>query len=546
MQNHPALFARVTIAALLLTLAAAQAPGAAADLRLVEAAARQDWQQVRALLDNGADVNAPRADGVTALLWAAHWDDVATVETLLAAGADPNAADDHGVTPLMRASENASVAVAAALLAAGADPDAAQTSGLTALMIAADTGERDVVRALLAHGADVNAVTSSTGVTALMWAVEAPHPDVVHILLESTADVSASSKKGFTPLLLAARRGDIELARLLIAAGADVNEPGSDGTHALPLAIISGHDAFANFLLAQGADAGGTIDGVPALHAAAGDATTWLVDWYREHGGRRAVDAGGRGISGLSPERRLPLVNALLARGADPNRRIPKSAVVLSYIGTTRYGVFEQNSVGTGDVRGATPLWVAAKSSNGGGLQGEQGPTAQYRYDSSADVIRTLLAAGADPNLATDDGTTPLMMASGLGVRSHQPLMPRGRPSPPAEAAVRVLVEAGADVNAVNNGDFTALHGATFRGLNEVIEYLVDQGADIDARDYRGRTAFRMAEGAKQSFQYQAFPETAEFLKRLGANPRLGIPGTIHERADREALVDTVGGSEIR
>ncbi|MCY4600285.1 MAG: ankyrin repeat domain-containing protein, partial [Acidobacteria bacterium] len=147
---------------------------------------------------------------------------------------------------------------------------------------------------------------------------------------------------------------------------------------------------------------------------------------------------------------------------------------------------------------------------------------------------------------AAADATPRLRRGPGRGVRSPQPLMPRGRPSPPAEEAVQALVEAGADVNAVNNGDFTALHGASFRGLNEVIEYLVDQGADIDARDYRGRTAFRMAEGAKQSFQYQAFPETAEFLKGLGANPRLGIPGTIHERADREALVDTVGGSDNR
>ena len=541
MKNLLAPLARVIVLAFLLAQAAPAARGAAADLRLVDAAAGQHWQQVRTLLDEGADVNAPRADGVTALLWAAHWDDVATVQALLDAGADPNAADDHGVTPLMRASENASVDVAQALLAAGANPNAAQTSGLTALMIAAGTGNRGVVRALLARGADVNAVTRSTGVTALMWAVEAPHPAVVHILLESVADVSASSRKGFTPLLLAARSGDIELAKLLIAAGADVNQPGSDGTHALPLSIVSGHDAFAMFLLDQGAEPGGTIDGVPALHAAAGDVSTWLGDWYREHGGRRAVDAGGRGIAGLGPEQRLPLVDALLARGANPNRRIPNSAVVLSYIGTTRYGVFEQNSVGTGNVRGATPLWVAAKSSNGGGLQGEQGPTAQYRYDSSADVIRTLLAAGADPNLATDDGTTPLMMAAGLGVRSHQPLMPRGRPSPPAEMAVRALVEAGADVNAANNGDFTALHGATFRGLNEVIQYLVERGADIDARDYRGRTAYRMAEGAKQSFQYQAFPETAEFLKALGANPRLGIPGTIHERADRVALDGAAG-----
>ncbi len=536
---------RAVVPVLLLVQAAAgQAAGA--DLRLVDAAARQDWQQLRALLDEGADVNAPRADGVTALLWAAHWDEVEIVEVLLRAGADPDAADDHGVTPLMRASENAGVDVARALLGAGANPDAAQDSGLTALMLAAGTGGRDVVRALLAHGADVNAVTHGSRVTALMWAVEAPHPAVAHILLESSADVSVSSRKGFTPLLLAARNGDIELARLLIAAGADVNQPGSDGTHALPLAIISGHDAFALFLLEQGADPGGAIDGVPALHAAAGDVGTWLVDWYREHGGRRAVDAGGRGLAGLTPERRLPLVEALLGRGADPDARVDKSAVVLSYIGTTRYGVFEQNSVGTGDVRGATPLWVAAKSSNGGGLQGAQGPTARYRYDSSPDIIRALLRAGADPNLATDDGTTPLMMAAGLGVRSHQPLTPRGVPSPPAEEAVRVLVEAGADVNAVNHGDFTALHGATFRGLNEVIGFLVEQGADIDARDYRGRTAYRMAEGAKQSFQFQAFPETAAFLAQLGANPRLGIPGTIHERADREALVETVGGPDGR
>ena len=85
-------------------------------------------------------------------------------------------------------------------------------------------------------------------------------------------------------------------------------------------------------------------------------------------------------------------------------------------------------------------------------------------------------------------------------------------------------------MNAVNEAGFTALHGAAFRGLNEVIEYLVARGADIDARDFRGRTAYRMAEGSKQSFQFQSWPETAAFLKRLGADDRLGIPGTVQER----------------
>ncbi|MCE2542686.1 MAG: ankyrin repeat domain-containing protein, partial [Acidobacteria bacterium] len=458
------------------------------------------------------------------------------------AGADPNAADDYGVTPLMRASENASPRVVQALLGAGADADAAQESGLTSLMIAARTGERDVVRALLAHGADVNAVTHETGVTALMWAVAGPHPDIVHVLLETGADVETSSAKGFTPLLFAARNGDIALAQALLAAGADVNGTGSDGTHPLPLAIVSRHAEMAHFLLEQGADPNGRIHGVTALHAAAGRVSTWLADWYRARG-MSASSVSGGGRRGLDPGSRLPLVNELLARGADPNARITTTSVVLGYLARPRRGAFEQNSVGTGDVRGATPLWVAAFSANGGGLFGDD---SRYHFESSPEILRTLLDAGADPNAVSDDGTTPLMMAAGLGYRSYQPHTPRGRPSPPVEAAVQVLVEAGADVNATNEADFTALHAATFRGLNEVIAYLVEQGADIDARDFRGRTAFRIAEGAKQSFQFQAFPETAEFLRELGANTRLGIPGDVHERADREVVEEVAQQSQTQ
>ena len=104
------------------------------DLRLVNAAAQQDQQALRALLKAGVAVNARRADGVTALLWAAHWDDLPTAEMLLRAGAHVNLADDHGVTPLMRACMNASIAMVEKLLAAGANVNATQTSGLTPLM----------------------------------------------------------------------------------------------------------------------------------------------------------------------------------------------------------------------------------------------------------------------------------------------------------------------------------------------------------------------------------------------------------------------------
>ena len=186
----------------------------------------------------------------------------------------------------------------------------------------------------------------------------------------------------------------------------------------------------------------------------------------------------------------------------------------------------------------ATPAawWVAAYAAHGRARSYSLSPT---RANGSADIIRALLAAGADQHLMTDDGTTPFMMAAGLGQMSFTPGEPRGGRSPGAEDAVKVLLDAGANINVVNEADFTALHGAAFRGLNEVIEYLVKQGADINARDFRSRTPYRLAEGSKQSFQFQAWPETAALLKALGANAKLGIPGTVQERPRDAALTDT-------
>ena len=516
---------RIGFAFLLASSVAGATAVAGQDFRIVTAAAGQDREAVRALLAEDADVDAARADGATALLWAAHWDDVELVERLLAAGADVNLADDHGVTALERAAENASAAMVETLLAAGANVNAAQESGLVPLMTAARTGSPDVVRALIAAGADVDAAVTETGSTALMWAVSEPHPEIVRLLLDAGANPAVSTLKGFTPLMFAARNGDIGIARALIAAGVDVNAPSADGTHVLPFAIVSGRDAFALFLLEEGADPEGEMNGVRALHAAAGGVGTWLREWYARHGGNRLYSRRSR--SRLAADRRLPLVEALLARGADPNARITASAMLMSYIGYPRKGAFEPFACGTGDLRGATPLWVAAFDMNGASRTFGVGET---RTSSNTAILHALLEAGADQHLTTDDGTTPFMAAAGLGRSTYTPRQPRGVRSPSAEEAVRVLLEAGADIDAVNEADFTALHGAAFRGLNEVVEYLVAKGADIDARDFRGRTAYRMAEGSKQSFQFQSWPETAALLAELGADTHLGIPGTVQER----------------
>ena len=85
----------------------------------------------------------------------------------------------------------------------------------------------------------------------------------------------------------------------------------------------------------------------------------------------------------------------------------------MSYIGYPKKGAFEPFACGTGDLRGATPLWVAAYDMNGAG--GQVFGVGGSRTSSSAEILETLLAAGADQHLTTDDGTTPFMAAAGLG-----------------------------------------------------------------------------------------------------------------------------------
>jgi ankyrin repeat protein len=530
------------LAAFLVLLVAATAAGAD-DTRIVDAMARQNRDGVRALVKQGADVNARAADGTTALHWAAHWDDLDAAAFLLKAGAKIDAIDDHGVTALSLAAENASLRMLDALLNAGADPNIAQESGMTPLLDAINVGKPDLVTRLIARGANVNAATTKTKLTPLMWAIGDGHPEIATMLLDAGANVQAVTTDGFSALTFAARVGNVDIAKLLLARGLPVNETGPERVHALPYAALSGQDAFALFLLEQGADPNAMLSGVTALHAASGAAGQFVADWQRARsggvglGGASAFNVFGVG-GGRGGSPRVPLIRALLDKGARVNEPVTTSAMAQSYIGRPTKGAFESFSCGTGDFRGATALWLAAFNANGGAgtldfsggdnSQAAAGPP-QWGTPATA-VIETLLAAGADLTLTSDDGTTPLMVAAGLGRCTFNPNINRGGRSPSAEAAVTVLLDSGADINAVNEADFTALHGAAFRGLNEVIKILVDRGANINARDYRGRTAFRIAEGSKQSFQFQAYSDTAAFIKSLGADTTLGVPGTVQER----------------
>lgn len=493
--------AGVWVASLLAVVSVAATPSE----RLVDAVKAQDHETVRALLKQGVDVNAPQADGATALHWAAHWDDRETAELLIRAGAQVNAGDDQGVTPLFLACTNASAQMAELLLNAGADTKAARLTGVTPLMMASRTGNSEVVTLLLAHGADVNATEATHGQSALMWAVGENHLEVMRVLLENGANVSARTPAselaarecclpnyvgGFTPLLFAVQYGNVEAARLLLSAGANVNETMADGSSALVLAIdsapvvgervsasaVSAHavqEAMAEFLLENGADPNHNGAGRTALHSAV--------------------------------QRKMPdLVKTLLAHGANPNARLEKPLPPLSrFIG-------QQTGLEVSLI-GATPFWLAAS------------------YGDVA-TMRSLVAGGADPNLKSNDNTTPLMVAAGVdfsegqdkyGVRWFQP------DSVPLQLraldAIKLCLELGDDINAANDKGQTAIFGAVYFGGAMLAQFLVENGANMNVKNKRGQTPWLVSQGEYRAGSFYTHKETGELLEKLGADTKLGV-----------------------
>lgn len=468
---------------------------AGADLRLAEAAKSRDAELVRALLLKHVDVNTPEADGATALAWAAHWGDLATAERLIRAGAKVNTPNRYGVTPLWLACSNSNAEMAQRLLAAGANPNTALPSGETPLMTAARTGNVELVKALLARGARGNAAEQRRGQTALMWAVAEQHPEVTRILLTHGADVHARSKGGFTPLLFAAQSGDLESARILLTAGADVNESTPEDGTALVVASASGHEAVAIFLLDKGADPNATDEnGITSLHYAMlkGLATLDTV---------RYQEKNGEPITAYFYRPNLPgLVKALLEHGANPNARVAKDPL---------WPVSQREVTSPA---GATPFVLAATT-----------------YD--VDLMRLLVAHGADPHVTTKEGTTALIMASGIGDRLCElPPFRAGHRTEEEEKkaleAVKLLVDLGVDVNAANRTGLTALHGAALMGADDVISFLVSKGANVNATDIGGQTPYTIAAAIipptlriSDSRPFVAHKSTAELLLKLGAKP---------------------------
>jgi ankyrin repeat protein len=536
---------------------------------------RGDSAQLAELLRQGVDVDAGQPDGATALHWAAYRDDVDAARQLVQAGARPDAANREGMTPLALASIAGNAEMIRLLADAGADVNARLRNGETALMLAARTGEVAALGALLDRGAEIDATENLRGTTALMWAAANSNAPAVEVLLERGADPSLRSAViergrgpylapaarerieefekgtglrgaavqfdlsaaatpaqapaaarpaaeearpaatdaaavtddaaaeasffnrprprdagGITALIFAAREGDLESVRILLVAGADVNQTSEYGWTPLLTATQNRYYALGAFLLEQGADPNSANKG----------------GWTPLY-----IATDNRNIEGGDyPTRRpdmdhLDYIRLLLARGADPNMRMQSSTETRTIF--THQWLFED---------GATPFLRAAQSGD-------------------LELMKLLLEHGADAAIPTEHNVTPLMVAAGIGW--VEGVTHEWSPEQTLEA-IRLLLELGADANARETLDGrTALMGAAHKGRNDVVQLLVDHGADLAVRDIGSRDSIHALAGVTwQAIDYAdglvrvgvqsaiAHPETAALLRKLMLERGLPVP----------------------
>jgi uncharacterized protein len=513
------MFARL-MAALAAAVLLQAGAAAAAGVPLVEAAARGDLASVRSLLGQKADVNAARHDGLTALHAAVHADRLDIADALLRAGANAAAKDRYGITPLYLAAVNGSAGVIQRLLEAGADPNATDPGGETVLMTATRTGAVAAMRLLIERGAQVDAREPEFQQTALMIAVREDHAPAVELLLESGAAVNAQTRKGptpvfvppckgtgcgsegvginrgglpdrgrraevkggMTPLLYAARDGRVEAARLLVAAGADLELGDGNAIRPLLQASLNGQIGVARLLVERGANVNADDFW--------GRTPLWAAVEYRNLD-MNNNDQDSPTDNGVDRPPFLDLITLLIDKGANVNARTRE-------LPPPRRWLYSLNDVSWVDFTGQTPFLRAALSA-----------------DTAA--MKLLVARGADPNLPTLAGTTPLMAAAGVNWVVAQTYTESVQAR---YDAVALCLELGGDVNAANSMGLTALLGAVNRGSNDIIELLVKRGARLDVKDKEGRTALRWAEGVfLAAVGAEKKPATIALLEKLGARP---------------------------
>jgi ankyrin repeat protein len=495
---------RVLIAGIvaLLAVPATVAAQSATDLALVKAVKAGEQAAAVKLLEAGANPNQRSADGTTALHWAARNNDAMLADRLLRAKANPHPENRYGITPMALACESGSPAIVERLLKAGVSADATGPYGETALHTCAYAGNTAAVRMLLAAGASVDPGDSWRGQTPLMWAAAEGHPETMQALIEAGADVDARSTiirwerqrtdeprdkwlppGGWTPLLLAARESCVACVDVLAKAGADLNIVDPERHTALIIALTNGHFDVAGRLIDYGADLN--------MQDEVGQTALWA-----------AVDAHTMPDSNRPPPTEMDdtlsawdIVVKLVEKGAAVDVPLRQRVPYRTKIDRGADGILGA---------GTTPLLRAAKTGD-------------------AKVVTLLLEHGANPLAVVNRGTTGILLAANVGT-SESDRTGRRKTEAGAIETIRLLMKAGADLNAADSQGRTAAHGAALWGLTEVIRFLHENKVDLTRKDSRGLTPLQTALGLAGGFGFGGRAgvvreETAKVIAELTGVP---------------------------
>ena len=473
------------------------AHSAAGPPSIIQAVKDGDLAETRALINREVDVNAPQADGATALHWAVHRDDIDSAKLLIRAGAQVDATNDFGVNPIWLACQNGNADIVKLLLKAGADPNSAMLTGESLLMTAAHYGNVDIVRLLLDSGANVHVTEPVRGQTPLMWAIDKNRTDVALLLLEAGSDIHAKTTFGFTPLMFASRNGEAEVAKALLDRGADANaaskfmgtnlyqrdgvtEENKDdpGYSVLQIAVHRGHGDVVELLLVHGADPNYDKLGFTALLWACG---SWESTLDGAFGISAPKDSEWYHMGGLRDDK-YRIIEALLKHGANRDALLKDNP--------TRFGFAPR-------LRpiGSTPYVLAAIAAD-------------------AATMRLLVEHGADPTLVPDNEVPALLFASGA-----QRLLVNSRATEERSIeAVQAAMDLGAKITDTDAQGNTVLHGAAKVRSPNLVQFLVDQGADLFAKNAAGETAedlaYRFLRGVSEGAEERSSP-TLDLIREL-------------------------------
>jgi serine/threonine-protein phosphatase 6 regulatory ankyrin repeat subunit B len=489
-------------------IVAMSSPGA----RLIGAASDGDKKAVQAILKEGVDVNSRDWDDLTALIPASSAGHLDICKLLVKEGIDVNAKDKDGITALMEASIMGDAKLVDFLIQSGAEVDATANSEVTALWLAAGEGKTDVMKILLNKGADATN-TRVDGLTALMTASIAGHAEAVELLIGDGADPTAADGEGLTPLMNAAENGTLAVVILLVEAAKDpveyINHMSSSGFHALIIASAHGHVPVIEYLLNAGADPNVLHENkvTPLMYAAASghvDAMKTLVEKAKvnvndmhSNGGTALLEAATGGA--------LEAMKFLMEQGA-----------TYDFI----------------DADGVTPLMAVASQGN---LEAQTMFLEALKKDKSEQEVKDHI------NLASYSGGTSVMFtAAGGHLDCTKQLIDYGadinmiaRATPEYLVKMKRMVEEGtAQPEPEPHVDgVTALHVAAQSGHLEVVNLLLEKGAEVTVLDDEQRSAIVLAVKNNHG-------DVAVALVKAGADPN--TPYTDEDGETHNLLMDAI------